>query len=139
MENILTESTYDTPDKNLDIKFDLSHVTKDDAKRQYYNFLIFRKESNLLSLLFEDNSGNYIHKNRTISVPAEEVKHDISTAFFLEDWQFQIQICENNIACAFYIPNTGENINLLIKSMEQLGWFKSRIIDETLYLSHIHI
>lgn len=136
MNNIITKSTYtryNIPDKNNDIEFDLFNISKSEIKNQYYNFIIFKKDANLMSLLFENNKGKYIHENKNITVPLDIVKKDISDIFGLHDWQFQVQICCNNIACAFYIPNIGDNINLLIKSMEQLGWIKSRVVSENLY------
>lgn len=131
------KGTYDIFNEFDDIVFDLSNLTKEEIDQQYYHFLINKRFATYTeSILFENQYGEYINKNRNITVDVDTVKHDISFIFDLTDWQFKVEKHCNDVECAFIIPNIDTNIDVLTKSMEQLGWYRSRCAEYDIYDRH---
>ena len=125
LESSLNESIYSDNSCN-DIIFDLSNVSNEEIINQYTNFkFVGNPFIGFGSLLMENNNGEYVSKNKNITVDIDTVQKDISFIFGLKLWQFKVQKQCNDVVCAFIIPNIDDNAKLLIKSMEQLGWFNS--------------
>lgn len=125
IKSTLNESIYSNT-KNNDIIFDLTNISNKEIVNQYTNFKFAGNPFiGFGSLLMENSNGEYVAKNKNITVDIETVKKDISFIFGLKPWQFKIEKQCNDVACAFLIPNIDDNAKLLIKSMKQLGWFNS--------------
>lgn len=109
-----------------DIPFEFSNIPINEINVLFVNFIyVMNPIMRFGSLLLENSNGEYTYENTNITVPIDTVQKDIITLFNLKPWQFKsIKQC-NDVACAFIIPNIGDNVKLLIKSMNQLGWVNS--------------
>lgn len=108
-----------------DIKLINTLPSKDILENQWQNYIFYsiNYKFGICSLLLENNNGEYYNQNRTITIPIDTVKKDISFLFDLEPWQFTIENRANDIKCALVIPDIDDNWKLIIKSMKQLGWY----------------
>lgn len=135
--------SYDEIDDSTLLDY-INSIPQDEIKNQYINYR-FTKISNLFKynivspILKENESGEYINKNRTITVDAKTVQHDICQLFGLSPWQFVLLNCANNITCLMYIPDIDINVKLLEQTMLQLGWGLGRCMKVDPFNKHYAI
>lgn len=93
LESSLNESIYsDNNNNNNNIIFDLSNVSNEEIINQYTNFkFVGNPFIGIGSLLMENSNGEYISKNKNITVDIDTVQKDISFIFGLKPWQFKVQ------------------------------------------------
>lgn len=91
LDSSLNESIY-SDNNNNNIIFDLSNISNEEIINQYTNFkFVGNPFIGIGSLLMENSNGEYISKNKNITVDIDTVQKDISFIFGLKPWQFKVQ------------------------------------------------
>lgn len=99
--------------------FSLSSIPVHLLKKQFKNFKVY-----LMPLSF-DNSLRHVDESVKFSVDVEDVKKSIMEKYLLMDWQFETKLLKNNIKIAIIIPHVDDNIEMVLKDMDDLGYYES--------------
>jgi hypothetical protein len=70
-----------------------------------------------------DESHNVILENALKTIPPEETKTIVSSKFQLSDWQITVELAKNDIKVLSVIADIGNNKQIFIDAMSNLGWF----------------
>lgn len=122
------------------IPLDFSNVTEEDAKRQFINFKLIRQIPGFGSKLMQIDNPKFKINEDNMTVSLAEAQKEITTLYSLEEWQFRILHGQNNIDLCFVIPNIDDNIDMVKKDMNRLGYYESYESEEIIHdLSYTRI
>lgn len=110
--------------KTSDDVFDLRKIPQKILRENYCDYEPFKLAAGCASPLLRENSGDFVAKKRKRSIPLIDVRDEITGIFPIDEvHQFCIVKEANDVSVAILSARIGNNIKIIIESMERLGYF----------------
>lgn len=131
----IKNTTKSYTDSEIEILFHLSQKTKEELQRIYIDYSKFDGICGFGNILRENNNNSYLVESAVEPLPYEQVLFNLSQRFLLQEWQVTRRIACNNIEFIMIIPDVNKNVEIITKSMKQMGYFKGNRQDRPLNIN----